>query len=115
MKHFLIALGALLGLTVPLSAHAAPAPSVDSGRSARWLIHTETTGHGANKAIYYYTNIVLTGSHIPVVIRRYKGQMEIVSGGMTQGTAYSVGDLGTAGTSDVGSALSRLDPSITTR
>ena len=112
MKHLLIALGALLGLTIPLLAHAAPAPSVDSGRSSHWLVHTETIGYGANKAIYYYTNVILTGSHIPVVIRRYKGQMEIVSGGMTQGTAYSVGDFGTAGTNDVGSALSRLDPSI---
>ncbi len=115
MKHLLTTLGALLGLTVPLLAHAAPAPSVDSGRSARWLIHTETTGHGANRATYYYTNVILTGSHVPVVIRRYKGHMEIVSGGMTQGTAYSIGDLGTAGTSDVGGALSRLDPSISVR
>ena len=112
MKHLLVILGALSGVVMPLSLYAAPAPSVDGGRSSKWLVHTEIIGTGKDRIVYYYTNVVLTGSHIPAVIRRYRGKMEIVAGTSINGRSYSVGDLGTAGVNDVGGELAGLDPAI---
>ena len=102
----------MVGSAVPLSSHAAPVPSVDGDRSSKWLVHVTTTGAGREQAVYYYTNVVLTGSHVPAVIRRYRGKMEIVAGASINGKAYSVGDLGTASVSDVGGSLAGLDPAI---
>ena len=112
MKHFLVFIAVVVGLAIPHSAWARSAPSVDGGRSGHWLRYVEVVGHGPDQVIYYYTNVVLTGTHLPVVIRRYKGQLEVVSGGMLHGVSYSVGDLSTAGANDVASELAGLDPSI---
>ena len=112
MKILPALLGVLVNLAIPLSTHAAPAPSVDGGRSSNWLRRTEVVGTGRNRMIYYYTNVVLTGTHLPVVIRRYRGQLEIVSGGMLHGVSYSVGDLATTGANDVASELVGLDPAV---
>ena len=112
MKHFLVFLGVIVGFAAPLSLSAAPAPSVDGGRSGRWLVHTETIGTGKNRTTYYYTNIILTGSHIPAVIRRSHGKFELIAGASVNGKAYSIGDLGTTGSNDVGGALAGLDPAV---
>lgn len=112
MKHLLVFIAVVVGLAIPCSAWASDAPSVDGGRSGHWLRYMEVIGHGPNRVIYYYTNVVLTGTHLPVVIRRYKGQMEIVSGGMLQGVSYGFGDLSKAGANDVAGELRGLDPSI---
>ena len=83
-----------------------------AGRSGRWLVHTEAIGTGKNRAIYYYTNIVLTGSHIPAVLRRYKGTIEIVSGAPANTRSFSIGDLGSTGSDSVAGELVGLDPAI---
>ena len=113
MKHLLVLFAVAVGLVIPQSLWAQGAPSVDGGRSGHWLKYREVIGHGPEQTIYYYTNVVLTGTHLPVVIRRYKGQLAVVSGGILHGVAYSIGDLGNTGANDVASELAGLDPSIT--
>ena len=106
MKHFLGLLGVLAGLAAPLVAEAdQPSRVIIKGESTpKWLVHTETIGQGERQATYYYTNIVLTGSHMPTVIRRYKGRLQIVSGAPINGRAFS---------SSVASTFIGLDPALT--
>ena len=102
MKYFL---RILVGLAMPLAVKAEPADKViiSADRSANWLVHTEVVGQGDKQATYYYTNIVLTGSHLPAVIRRYKGHLQIVSGAPVNGRAFS---------SSVASTFTGLDPAL---
>ena len=111
MKHLLAALGVFSGLVLPHLAHASPVPSVDGSHSGQWLSHIEIVGHGPEQATYYYTNVVLTGTHVPVVIRKYKGQMRIVSGELSEGVAYALQDGSPAKSGNVSSIL-RTDPAI---
>ena len=91
-------------------AQAAPHP-VNGESSGGWLDHIEIVGKGPERSTYYYTNVVLTGTHVPVVIRKYKGQMEIVSGGLLQGVSYNLGELEGAHAGNA-SAILRNDPAI---
>ncbi len=112
MKPLLATIGVLSGLAFPSALFAAPAPSVDGGRAGRWLVHAETFGRGKDQVTFYYTNVVLTGSHIPAVIRRFQGKLEIVAGAAINGRSYSIGDLGTTGANTVSGELAGLDPAI---
>ena len=95
------------------TANATPDRVVISGDHApRWLVRTEIVGQGQNQAIYYYTNIILTGSHVPAVIRRSRGKLELIAGASINGKAYSIGDTASTGANGVAGELAGLEPAI---
>ncbi len=105
MKYFLCFFGVLAGLATPLAVKAEPPDqvTVNGGYPPKWLVHTEIVGQGDRQTTYYYTNVVLTGSHLPAVIRRYKGHLTIVTGAPVDGRVI---------TATVGSSLAGVDPAL---
>ena len=105
MKRFLVLLGMMAGMATPLVAKAEPPDQVtiNGGYPPKWLVHVETVGQGDRQMTYYYTNVVLTGSHMPAVIRRYKGRLQIVSGAPVDGRVI---------TATVGNSLSAVEPAL---
>ena len=110
MKYLL---GILVCAAILPAAKATPDRVVVNGeRPPRWLVRTEIVGEGRNQATYYYTNIILTGSHVPAVIRRSRGKLELIAGASINGKAYSIGDTASTGANSVAGELAGLEPAI---
>ena len=115
MKHLFVLLGITACCLTPLSAQNTPGNEREGSR----VVKTDTkpvvkTGAPAQKrarTVYYITNVPATGSHIPTVIRRYRGQNEALFNSQP-GARYSAADIGITGSLNVAGALNELDPAI---
>lgn len=61
---------------------------------------------------YYLTNYSVTGSNIPVVIRRYKGQNRPVDSGFRRDDVYTGSPTGENAPTDLASGLRKLEPAF---
>ncbi len=61
------------------------------------------------RVVYYITSRDVTGSNIPMVVRRYQGHNEALSSPLS---VYSHARLEGTGASDVGAQLTKIDPAI---
>ena len=115
MKTNLILLGTAAVLALPLSLRAddgtKPKTATRSVANAMRTVSAKQTPVvvRSNREVFYITNQVVTGSHIPVVVTRYKGH-NITSSPLV---SYDQSDISTTGALDVGSALVTRDPAIT--
>ena len=89
-------------------AAQAQAAQTNSGMRTAGPARTAAVSH-PNRETFYITNQVVTGSLIPVVVTRYRGQNTISSPLVT----YDQTALDTTGSNDVGSELAARDPAIT--
>ena len=61
---------------------------------------------------YYLTNLTVTGSAIPVVIRQYKGHNQPLDSGFRRNDVYTGTPTGEYAPTDLASGLRKLDPSF---
>ena len=115
MKLLLVLLGITACCLTPLRAQNTPGNALEPVRVVKSKARpvTRNTAPAKTKArvVYYITNVPATGSHIPVVIRRYQGKNTALFNSQP-GSNYSAGDIGLTGALNVGSALYDLDPAI---
>jgi hypothetical protein len=102
MKRLIAVLGITAGLVAPLSAQNTPG-------NERTPAKVKAVSN--SRCIYYVTSVPSTGSHIPVVIRRYRGTDAAVFGS-SPGSRYTSGDIGLTGSLTVQGALYTLDPAF---
>lgn len=62
--------------------------------------------------VYYLTNFTVTGSHIPVVIRRYKGVNQPIDSGFRRNDVYVSTGVGTFGDGDLRNTLRKVEPAF---
>ena len=109
MKTTLVLLGSLAAVLAPLSAHADPesvragAPAAPAGKRARTVASDRS-----DRATIYITSRTATGSHLPLAVRRYRGEYT----SMSPGTVYGRPDLDRTGQLSVAGELYQRDPAI---
>ena len=96
---------ALLG-TLACCAAALPARAEESKNTV-----TRRSQVNRDRETVYITNEVPTGSHLPAVLRVYRGTLTSASAGSPL-AVYNRRSLDISGSDDVATALYRLDPSI---
>ena len=108
----LVVLGAAVSLAAPLSAQTgSTAPS----RTVTINAKRPPAGageRGDRRVVYYITDNIATGSHIPVVYRRYQGRTTSQNSAFQVGSTYGSRELGLTGSLDVKGALLNIDPAI---
>ena len=117
MKNLLVLLAVTLGLATPLFAQTGGnSPRVHSPEDGSERARQNALIARAIKqhlALAFITTYVPTGSHIPQVAIFYKGHF-YRSNDFSVGNVYNGRAIEDSGALDVGSALSSLDPAITT-
>ena len=113
MKKTLFLLSAAGCLVLPALSHA-DSIGIDNGKKSTHKIAVPdriVQAPNSRRVICYITDTPRTGSQIPMVYRRYNGRLDSAS----NAAVYGQSAIDATGTLDVGTALSKLDPSITTR
>ena len=104
MKKSILLLAAAGCLVLPVITHAdTPATKKEKARQ-----NAMTTAPVRNRVIYYISTEPATGSQIPMVRRSYNGYIDSAASPAVYGSTQ----IQQTGQLDVGSALYRLDPSI---
>ena len=108
MKKTLLFLSAAGCLVLPAFSHA-DAPAVKGKKASRAAVAPAAVAKREH-VIYYITSASRTGSQIPMVYRGYGGRIDSAS----NAAVYGQSTIESTGALDVGTALTRLDSSITT-
>ena len=115
MKHLIVVLGIATCFLNQASAQNTPGNALEPTRvvpsKAKSVTKTTTPVKSQAQTVYYITNVPATGSHIPMVIRRYKGESTVLFSSQP-GSKYTAGDIGLTGALSVSGALNELDPAI---
>jgi len=104
MKTTLALVGALVCWTAGSAAYAGEAANNASRR-----VH-----NSSDREYVYISHEVPTGSHVPAVLRVYRGTLTTASAASSPLVVYTRRSLDISGSDDVATALYKLDPSITT-
>ena len=105
MKKTLLLLSLAGSLALPAVTHADPiATKTKNPLKTAVVQHAKAPMH----IVYYITSTPRTGSAIPMVYRGYNGRIDSAS----NAAVYGLSDIEQTGALDVGTALSRLDSSI---
>ena len=112
-KHLsLVVFGAAVSLASPLSAQTG---SIASDRRVTINAKRPPAGageRGDRREVFYITDSTATGSHIPVVYRRYQGRTTTQDSSFQVGSTYGTREIGLTGALGVKGALFTLDPAI---
>ena len=111
MKHLIVLLGITACLVAPLSAQNDSGDAQQGARIVRVKAKSTAQARAKSRCVYYITNVTTAGSHIPLVVRRYKGEDSVMYQA-SHGKGYNAGDIGLTGSLNVQGALTELDPAI---
>ena len=115
MKKLVVLFGIATCLVSSLSAQNTPGNERPRAQvvtvKAKTAAKTASPSRQNERVVYYITSVNGTGSHIPLVVRRYKGENTPMFRS-EPGKTYTNGGLDTTGALDVKGALLELDPAL---
>ena len=116
MKHLVVAFGISACFLNQVSAQNTPGNALQPTRvvvqsASAPVTKTTAPAKSRERVVYYITNLPATGSHIPLVVRRYKGQNTVLFNSQS-GASYSANGRGSDAPSNALSALYQTDPAL---
>ena len=110
MKKTLLLLSLAGSFALPAITHAdTPEAKGKKADAAKRHVVAVQAAPARPRVIFYITSTPRTGSNIPMVYRRYDQRIDSAS----NAAVYGLSSLESTGVLDVGTALSKLDSSIT--